>query len=91
LSARWLSTRAAGWVRTIDSVTSEARQLVGQWPSPEALIDQLAEAFKAAADREPDAQERGRLRQLADTLTGGLRDLALGVAAEVLGRHFPAR
>jgi len=76
---------------TIDSVTSEARQLVGQWPSPEALIDQLAEAFKAAADHEPDTQERGRLRQLAGTLTGGHRDLAVGVAAEVLGRHFPAR
>ena len=76
---------------TIDSVTSEARQLVGQWPSPEALIDQLAGALRAAADHEPDAQERGRLRQLAGALTGGLRDLALAVAAEVLGRHFPAR
>jgi hypothetical protein len=76
---------------TIDSVTAEARQLAGQWPRPESLIDQLAEAFKAAAEGEPDAQERDRLRQLAGALTGGLRDLAVGVAAEVLGRHFPAR
>jgi hypothetical protein len=76
---------------TIDSVTSEARQLVGEWPSPRSLIDQLAEAFKAAADREPDAQERGRLREIASALTGGLRDLAVEVAAEILGRRFPAR
>jgi hypothetical protein len=76
---------------TIDSVTSEARQLAGQWPSPESLIGQLAAAFRVAADREPDAQERSRLRQLADALTGRLRDLAVEVATEVLGRHFPAR
>lgn len=76
---------------TIDSVTAEARQLAGQWPRPGSLIDQLAGAFKAAAEGEPDARERDRLRQLAGALTGTLRDLAVGVAAEVLARHVPAR
>ena len=74
---------------TIDSVTSEARQLVGQWPSAESLIDELAEAFKAAAGREPDEQQRDRLRLLAIALTGTVRDLAIGVAGEVLDRHLP--
>ena len=87
--AQYSGGGAGQW--TIDSVTSEARQLAGQWPSPGSLIGQLAAAFRVAADQEPGEQERDRLRQLADALTGRLRDLAVGVAAEVLGRHFPAR
>lgn len=74
---------------TIQNVTTEARYAVGQWPTPESLIDRLAEAFKAAAEREPDEQKRGRLRQLADALTGTVRDLAIGVAGEVIARRIP--
>jgi hypothetical protein len=73
----------------VSSVTAEARYAVGQWPTPESLIDRLAEAFTAAAEREPDVQKRGRLREIAGALTGGLRDLAIGVAGEVIARKIP--
>jgi hypothetical protein len=57
--------------------------------TPESLIDRLAEAFNAAAEREPDAQKHGRLREIAGALTGTLRDLAIGVAGEVIARKIP--
>ena len=44
----------------ITSVTSAARQAVGQWPTPENVIDRLAEAFGAAAEHETDPKRRRR-------------------------------
>ena len=73
----------------VSSVTAEARYAVGQWPTPESLIDRLAEAFKAAAEDEPDALKRGRLREIAGVSTGGFREFAIGVAAEVVARKIP--
>src|SRR6516165_10828232 len=36
----------------ITEVTPEARRAVGQWPTPENVVDRLAEAFTAAAEHE---------------------------------------
>lgn len=71
---------------TIQSVTAEARERVGQWPTPESLIERLGDAFNAAAQCEPDEQKRGRLREIAVMLTGTLKDLAVAVAGEVIAR-----
>jgi hypothetical protein len=63
----------------IMGVTDEARQAVGQWPSPEVWVDRLVEALREAAEREPDPERRGRLRAMAEGLGGFARDVAVGV------------
>jgi hypothetical protein len=70
---------------TIQSVTADARERVGQWPTPESLIERLADGFKEA-EREPDEQKRGRLREIAAMLTGTVKDLAVAIAGEVIAR-----
>ncbi len=70
-------------------VTPEARRLVGQWPTPEGLVDRLASAFADAADREADPAARGELLQAATALGGAGREAAIAVAAEVLNGAVP--
>jgi hypothetical protein len=63
----------------VAGVTLEARQAVGQWPSPEVWVDRLVEALREAAEGEPDPERRGRLRAMAEGLGGFARDVAVGV------------
>lgn len=70
----------AAWI--VRRVTSGARRAVGQWPSPENVVDALAEAFGSAADQEPDPERKGRLRQVA----GFLGSTGRGVATEVVSK-----
>lgn len=65
-------------------VTAKARQAVGQWPTPESLVDHLAEAFGNAAENEPDPDRRGKLRQVASFLGSAGRDVATEVVAKVV-------
>jgi hypothetical protein len=74
----------AGW--TVSAVTSAARRAVEQWPSPEGLVDALAEAFGSAAEREPDPEKKDRLRQVGSFLGGTGRDVATEVVAKVILR-----
>jgi len=60
-------------------VTDEARQAVGQWPSPQVWVERLIQALLEAAEREPDPERKGRLRALAEGLGGFARDVAVGV------------
>src|SRR5260221_12012010 len=53
-------------------VTPEARQAVGQWPTAESLVDQLAQAFRDAADKEDDPERHYQLRQAAGLLESGI-------------------
>jgi hypothetical protein len=69
----------------VNRVTPEARQAVGQWPTAESLVDQLAKAFSDAADREEDAERHYQLRQAAGLLGETVRDVAIGVAATITG------
>jgi hypothetical protein len=64
----------------VDSVTPEARRAVGQWPSGESLIQQIADGLAAAAEKETDPEQKSRLRQAAALLGGAVRDIAIGVA-----------
>ena len=66
-------------------VTPQARQAVGQWPTAEGLIDRLAQAFRDAAEREEDPERLYQLRQAAGLLGGGIRDIAVAVAAGITG------
>ena len=67
----------------IMGVTDEARQAVGQWPTPESVADRIVAALLEAADREPDERKRTKLRAAAETLGSFGRDLLVNVAANV--------
>jgi hypothetical protein len=69
----------------VNKVTPEARRAVGQWPTPEGLVDRLVQAFNNAADHEEDAERHYQLRQTAGLLGETLRDVAVRVAATVTG------
>jgi len=64
----------------VDGVTPEARRAVGQWPSGESLIQQIADGLAAAAEKETDPEQKSRLRQAAALLGGAARDIAIGIA-----------
>jgi hypothetical protein len=68
----------------VTKVTPEARRAVGQWPTPDGLVVQLAEAFGKGADSEPDPERRSRLRQVAAFLTSTGRDVATEVVSKVI-------
>lgn len=67
----------------IMGITDEARQVVGQWPTPESVADRIVAALLEAADREPDERKRTKLRAAADALGGFSRDLLVNVIANV--------
>jgi hypothetical protein len=82
LSPRFIKTQATlGGLMdlAIMGVTDEARQAVGQWPSPEAWVERLVQALREAAEHEPDPERKRRLRALAEGLGGFARDVAVGV------------
>jgi hypothetical protein len=82
LSPRFIKTGAAlGGLMdvAIMGVTDEARQAVGQWPSPEVWVERLVQALREAAEHEPDPERKRRLRVLAEGLGGFARDVAVGV------------
>jgi hypothetical protein len=63
----------------VEGVTPEARQAVGQWPSPDVWVERLVQALHEAAEHEPDPEKKGRLRAMAEGLGGFARDVAVGV------------
>jgi hypothetical protein len=69
----------------VNRVTPEARRAVGQWPTPEGLVDRLVQAFNNAADHEEDAERHYQLRQAAGLLGETVRDVAVKVAATITG------
>jgi len=82
LSPRFIKTGASlGGLMDVAvmGVTDEARQAVGQWPSPEVWVERLVQALREAAEREPDPERKGHLRALAEGLGGFARDVAVGV------------
>lgn len=69
-------------------VTPEARRVVGQWPTAEALASRLAEELSAAAKRETDGERQGLLTYAARLIGDTLRDSTVRAAAEVLAPAF---
>lgn len=68
----------------VEKVTPAARTAVGQWPTPEGLVDRLAEAFGKAAEDEPDTKKKGKLREVAAFFASTGRDVATEVASKVI-------
>ena len=64
----------------VDAATAHARRAVGQWPTGESLVSQLAEGLAAAAEKEADPERKTRLRQAAGLLGGAVRDIAVEIA-----------
>jgi hypothetical protein len=66
-------------------VTPEARQVVGQWPTADGLIDRLAKALRDAAEAEDDPERHYQLRQASGLLGDSVRDVAVQIAATFTG------
>jgi hypothetical protein len=73
----------------VGSITPDARRAVGQWPTGESLIDQLAAGISQAAEREPDPEQKTRLRAVARELAGAAKTIAVNVASEMLEHRLP--
>jgi hypothetical protein len=69
-------------------VTPEARRVVGQWPTAEALAGRLAEELAAAARQEADGERQGLLTYAARLIGDTLRDATVRAAAHVLSPAF---
>ena len=86
LSPRFIKTQATygGPMNVaIVGITDEAREKVGQWPTPESVADRIVAALLEAAEQEPDERKRTKLRAAAETLGSFGRDLLVNVAANV--------
>jgi hypothetical protein len=74
-----ISVGADASIYFVDGVTPQARQAVGQWPSPELWADRIIRGLQEAADREQDPAKRSRLRATAEGLAGFGQDVLVGV------------
>ena len=68
--------------------TQEARRVVGQWPTAEALATRLADELTAAAADEADPERKGLLTYAARLIGDTLRDATVRAAGHVLGPAF---
>lgn len=73
----------------VTAVSQDARRAVGQWPSGESLIEQLAARIGEAAERETDQERKGRLQAVARGLAGAAKQIAVNVASAYLERGLP--
>jgi hypothetical protein len=65
-------------IDAIHSPTGAARRAVGEWPAV-ALAQQIIAGLEAAAEAEPDEEERSRLKETAKFLAGTGWSVFLGV------------
>lgn len=66
-------------------VTPQARQVVGQWPTAEALAERLAGELASLARQEPDSGRQALITYAARLMGDTLRDVTVAAAAQVLG------
>lgn len=66
-------------------VTPEARRVVGQWPTAQTLVDELAAEVSASARAEEDGERQGLLVYAARLIGDTLREPIVRAAAKVLG------
>lgn len=71
-------------------VSKEARQVVGQWPSAEQMLDTLVQRLGEAADDEVDPEERSRLREAASTASGVARNVFIDVLSSAIAKGMGA-
>jgi hypothetical protein len=82
---------ADGDIRTqfLEGVTPAARRVVGQWPTAESLVDQLASGIARAAEQEADPERKRHLLAAARELGGAAKTIAINVASEILEHRLP--
>lgn len=68
-------------------VTERAYRAVGAWPTAEALTDSIADAFDRAADAEPDAEQKSKLKATAGWLGGAGRSIAVDLMTRFVERQ----
>ena len=68
----------------VDRVTEAARRAVGQWPTPESLVDRLVQGLNQAAERDTDPARKRRLREAATVLGETARGVVTEVVAKVI-------
>jgi hypothetical protein len=73
----------------LDGVTAEARRVVGQWPTGESLVDQLAAGIEQAAEKVDDPEQKRRLLAVARELGGAAKAISINVASEILEHRLP--
>jgi hypothetical protein len=83
LEGGWTDDHASG---LIEGISERTRRELGSWPSPENLVAQLVTALTEAADREPEPEQKSRLRAAAEALGDVAREVAVGVVSDRLGR-----
>jgi len=86
ITMRWMERGAGppihGMVR---AVSGEARRAVGSWPSADAMLAELVDALRDAAERESDPEKESSLRKAAEVIGGMARDIAVGVLTKQIG------
>ncbi|MFI5476045.1 hypothetical protein ACIA6D_38345 [Streptomyces cacaoi] len=78
----------SGWY--VKEVSREARQVVGQWPTAEQVLDSLVARLEEAADEETDPEQRSRLREAASTAGGAARGVFVDVLSSVIAKSLGA-
>jgi hypothetical protein len=68
----------------VHKATPLARREVGQWPTPDTLIGNLAHGLSEAAERETDPERKGLLTYSARLLGDTLKDIAVDAATRLL-------
>jgi hypothetical protein len=68
--------------------TPEARRVVGQWPTAEALATRLAEELSAAGRQESDGERQGLISYAARLIGDTLREVTVRAAGQVLAPAF---
>jgi hypothetical protein len=68
----------------ITDVTERARRAVGQWPTPESLVNQVVNGLSEAAAHEPEPGKKWALREAASVLGDTAKDVATEIAAKII-------
>lgn len=69
-------------------VSGQARRLVGQWPTAEQFVDEVAQRLQTAADEETDPERQSRLRELASSAGDVARNVFVEVTSAVISRQM---
>lgn len=73
-------------ISVVHSPTGRARRLIGTWPTPEKLAEQIIAELDRAAELEDRDDERGRLKRMAAWMDGAGRDIFLNVVATAVAK-----
>lgn len=86
LEGVWMQPSTHG---RITQISGRARQLVGQWPTPETAADRLLAALDALASQSPDEPTRTRARTVREQVGGFSRDTLAAIAATIITGQIP--